>query len=297
MKDWSTVTRSKPCPVCGKHDWCAIRKDGSAAACTRIEEGCARHRDGSSIEFEHGMGWVHRLGQQDTAYARVKAALGVAPDTAPPARNWRGFAAEAMQSLAWGKCEALAEELGVTPLTLGKLWVGWSHEHKAFTFPMQNADADFVGVRLRYPDGRKLSVRGGKEGIFSLTWTGCAGPLVVCEGASDAAAVHDWGFASLGRPSCRGAVDIIVDVARRCRREVWIVSDVEGRRELPNGSVLPDGPGVDGAVRLANLLSEFTPTKILVPGWSKDVREAKAAGWTRERLERMAQTQKFWTPQ
>jgi len=36
------VTRSRPCPVCGKPDWCLVAPDGSAAICPRVKEGALR---------------------------------------------------------------------------------------------------------------------------------------------------------------------------------------------------------------------------------------------------------------
>ena len=32
---WSRVSTDRPCPICGKPDWCTITPDGTAACCMR----------------------------------------------------------------------------------------------------------------------------------------------------------------------------------------------------------------------------------------------------------------------
>ena len=52
--DWLRVSRSRPCPICGKPDWCLIvgpTDDPTAAICARVESG---NRRGDA-------GWLHRL--------------------------------------------------------------------------------------------------------------------------------------------------------------------------------------------------------------------------------------------
>jgi len=47
------VNRQRPCPVCGKPDWCLVAPDKSAAICARIEE--------SSVKRCGDAGWLHIL--------------------------------------------------------------------------------------------------------------------------------------------------------------------------------------------------------------------------------------------
>ena len=37
--DWVHVSEKRPCPICGKPDWCLIAKDGGAAICPRTPSG------------------------------------------------------------------------------------------------------------------------------------------------------------------------------------------------------------------------------------------------------------------
>ena len=51
MDRFHKVSRSEPCPVCGKPDWCVVSNDGGTAICMRVE---------SDRPHDRG-GWVHVL--------------------------------------------------------------------------------------------------------------------------------------------------------------------------------------------------------------------------------------------
>lgn len=54
---WKNVSRTNPCPVCGKPDWCSITQDGTWVACRRVDDGQAQHRiDKAGIDY-----WLYRL--------------------------------------------------------------------------------------------------------------------------------------------------------------------------------------------------------------------------------------------
>jgi Domain of unknown function (DUF3854) len=63
------VSRTSPCPTCGKPTWCLVARDGRYAVCMRVESG----------RLAHGGGWVHRLG--DGLHFAVAA-----PDWSPASR-------------------------------------------------------------------------------------------------------------------------------------------------------------------------------------------------------------------
>jgi 5S rRNA maturation endonuclease (ribonuclease M5) len=167
--------------------------------------------------------------------------------------------------------ESLAAHLGVSVDSLVKLSVGWSTQNDAFTFPMRDSENNFVGIRLRGRDGRKWSVRGGREGLFMSHWLD-ADPLLVCEGPTDTAALMDLGFTAVGRPSCTGGTQLVLDLVRASHWDkVVIVAD-------------DDPPGWSGAQRLAHkLLPEMRKVKIVTPpAGVKDAREWKRQGATRD---------------
>lgn len=35
--NWVRVKRNKPCPICGRPDWCSVSEDGTVVVCMRTE--------------------------------------------------------------------------------------------------------------------------------------------------------------------------------------------------------------------------------------------------------------------
>lgn len=60
----------------------------------------------------------------------------------------------------------LAINLGVSTDSLTATGCAWAAPHGAWAWPMFNSAGHIVGIRLRAEDGRKWSVRGGREGLF-----------------------------------------------------------------------------------------------------------------------------------
>jgi hypothetical protein len=179
------------------------------------------------------------------------------------------LAAEFRQALDPGRLLQLATGLGLTTNSLRALGVGWSEAHRAWTFPMLDSAGRVLGIRLRLQGGRKLAVRGGREGLFLPP--DLLRPdrdhlerLLICEGPTDTAALLDMGFADVaGRPSCTGGVRLLVDLVRARRPgDVVIVSDA-------------DEPGRVGATFLASALRVHVPQVRVVepPAGTKDARE------------------------
>ncbi|WP_422931447.1 hypothetical protein [Singulisphaera sp. PoT] len=165
-----------------------------------------------------------------------------------------------------------ASSLGISPSGLQRLGVGWAEEYDAWTFPMVGSDDRVIGVRLRLSGGRKISIRGGHEGIFVPADLHGSEPLLIAEGASDTCALLDLGFETIGRPSCRGGTRIVLEFVRRRRpSQVAIMAD-------------GDAPGLEGAKALAGRLMVSCPRVVIVtpPEGIKDVRAWKMAGATRE---------------
>jgi hypothetical protein len=134
-----------------------------------------------------------------------------------------------------------------------------------------------LGVRLRLSGGRKLSVKGGKEGLFvpgphpnPLPKGEGTGLLLIAEGPTDTAALLDLGFSAVGRPSCTGGVALLVKLVQHHRPEaVVIVADA-------------DAAGIGGAESLAAKLTAYCPMVRVVtpPAGVKDAREWKRRGAT-----------------
>lgn len=254
---WQRVTKRTPCPVCDRPDWCLLADDGSAAICSRVES--------PKLVGTKNAGWLHRLTEKvDTRRFPIRRAIV----SCSPARvvDCGKLAAEYAAAISQGQVELLAAELGVSELSLHRLGLGWDGE--AYCFPMRGADGTVVGIRRRLPDGRKLSVRGGHEGLFLPTGLSTEGPLLVTEGPTDCAALLDLRFSAIGRPSCTGGTRIVCELCKG--RPVVVVSD-------------NDAPGLRGAVSLAATLRVYCPFVkfITPPDRTKDARSWLNRGATR----------------
>lgn len=265
LDDFPRVTRGHPCPVCGKADWCLARRDGSEAICQRIESR-QRFRDA---------GWLHVLRKRDVDYhTRPHSSMRMRLSTPP------GIDALAHHAITRGepRLHELAENLGVSAQALARLQVGW-HEGK-WSFPMCDSAGRIIGVRLRFPNGGKISVKGGREGLFLPTGLLAASPadsaLLLPEGASDTAAILDLGFEAVGRPNDRGGFFPILGLIRsRALRQVVVVAD-------------HDPAGIRGATLLAQRLrAHCADVRIIAPPRGiKDAREWKRRGATHADLAR-----------
>ena len=263
---WHRVSRRRPCPVCQHDTWCVyVGPDDmpEAVLCQRVE---SPRRIGEA-------GWLHRLRDSATAWppwqntlrraVRMATDVRGGPDLAGMVERWRLLEDSP-------RLRRLADSLGVSALTLRRLGVGWSTRYSAWTFPMSDAGGRIVGIRLRRPDGRKLSVRGGKEGLFVPESLNPGGWLLVSEGPTDTAALLDLEFPTVGRPSCAGGARHAIELVRRLAvPEVVIVAD-------------SDAPGQRGAHHLASVLAAYCPAVRVIapPAGIKDAREWKQRGAT-----------------
>jgi DNA primase len=185
------------------------------------------------------------------------------PDVAKLAADYRA----AVRPAALDK---LAVALGVSAESLWRMRVGWSAKNRAWAFPMSNAAGDVLGIRLRLPSARKLSVKGGKEGLFIPEGIDAGGLLLIAEGPTDTAALLDLGFSAVGRPSCTGGAGLLVELVRKLKPSgVVIVADA-------------DMPGQRGAESLAAALVAYcSEVRIITPpAGVKDAREWKRNGAT-----------------
>lgn len=254
---WRRVTRSAPCPVCGRPDWCMLAPDGGAAICARVE---SDRRAGDA-------GYLHRLrdgrgGRRE--YVRRIPARVPGPTVAI---DFGALAARYTAALSADRLADLAGSLGVSAAALSRLRAGW--DGSAYTFPMRDASGRVVGVRRRFPDGRKLSVKGGHEGLFIPRDLAGDGLLCIAEGPTDTASLLTLGVETIGRPSCRGAVHHACDVASR--RDAVVIAD-------------GDKPGREGAIRLCGALRIRARSVRLIapPAGVKDARAWVEAGATRD---------------
>jgi hypothetical protein len=261
--DWIRVNAKRPCPVCHKPDWCTITEDGTASCCMRVE----------SARYMRNGGWLHRLSDPLPTYAPPKPPIRTQPKSF--AALWAGW----RQETAPTKIEAFASKLGVTPQSLDDLGAAWAWRHSAWAFPMLDGAGTTIGIRLRSENGRKWSVSGSHQGLFTpMLWVDMPREALICEGPTDTAAGLSLGFLAIGRPSCLGCEAMLPAVFRRIGvSRVVIVSD-------------NDGPGKAGALKLASSLR--VPWKIIVPP-CKDLRAWVISGASRQLVETVI-NQQIW---
>jgi len=262
---WQRVTKRRPCPVCGRPDWCMITGPAdspTAVICARTE---SQKQCGAA-------GWLHVLRDDGPTWPAWKRTIpaAVRQMCGPDRLDFGKLAAEFCAAVQPQALARLAASLGLSMSSLDRLHVGWASRHRAWSFPMTDVDGNVLGIRLRKPDGTKLSVKGGHEGLFIREGGAEGGRLLIAEGPTDTAALLDLEFFAVGRPSCTGGVKLLIEVVRRLRTpEVVIVAD-------------GDAPGLRGAESLAAVMTVLCPAVRIVtpPAGIKDARAWKRAGAT-----------------
>jgi hypothetical protein len=254
------VNKEHRCPVCGKGDWCLRRPDGSAAICARVEQG--------SVERAGEAGYLHVLDGKIKTGPSTSLGMTRRKKTGPSGKvgmtiDFAKMAEEFRQRCSERQVRFLGQSLGVLPASLKRLGVGWDGE--AFCFPMRDVRMNVIGIRRRLGNGRKVCVRGSRNGLFIPAGIETAAKLVVCEGPTDCAAALDLGYAAIGRPNCDSKVPMTVAYIRQ--RAVVIVAD-------------RDSAGMRGARKLTEALvnSGSSVRFVLPPNGTKDLRQWKQSG-------------------
>lgn len=58
MRAWTDVSRSDPCTICGKADWCARSRDGIWVLCRRVGQGGIHKTDKTGVDY-----WLYRVAE------------------------------------------------------------------------------------------------------------------------------------------------------------------------------------------------------------------------------------------
>ena len=294
MDRFHKVSRSEPCPVCGKPDWCVVSNDGGTAICMRVE---------SDRPHDRG-GWVHVL-KSIAPVRRVYAPPPVRRRVVDMARLFDGYRREFTDRP--DSADRLGAELGLGGAAVDRLACGRSAFYMSWCFPMRDGDGRITGIRLRrYGSGDKFSVPGSRDGLFydpdlrveRTVSNGIYGrELAIVEGASDCAAAYAIGLAAVGRSSCSTGADALKRLCERLRvNRVTIVTDNDRfkARIVRHPGCAPRRemwrPGVEGAERLADDLKAMY--RIVTPP-KKDLREWVRCGCTAETFREAAERQKW----
>ena len=207
---WIRVTKQFRCPICGKHDWCMVSQDGTAAICSRVPS--------PKVVGDKGAGWLHELENK---------IMSEYLDNPPPEPPPPDFGVIQEYYLLVTKAVTLARDIGVSAKSLARLNVGWDANTQSDTFPMKNAKGKIIGIRKRRRiDGQYLCTKGSKEGLFIPAGLDPSKPLAIVEGATDTAAMLDLGFECMGRPNNLGGLHIIMQILNKYQPKfILVVSD------------------------------------------------------------------------
>ena len=271
--NWHNVSRREPCPVCHKPDWCTISNDGAMCVCRRVE---------SDHPARSGVGWVHRLGEDNRCRCRTASKTSILHLGTTPTPDFAAIHAafdghpDMQEGLAFG--------LGLDGASFAALDVRYDAAKECMSFPMRNPQDEITGLRYRHlATGRKWSEKGSRDGLFMPREPERTEHLVITEGPTDTAAALSLGLNAVGRSSCLSGVPLVRDLvhARQIRR-VTIVAD-------------RDRPGMDGAHRLAAALPVLS--RILVPPEGiKDMRDWYRQGLTRTQFDEAANAIRWQLP-
>ena len=267
------VNKNKPCPICGKWDWCLTAENRSAAICARIEDG--------SIKRCGDAGYLHILIDRHRSHRnRSQRSFTVRPNERPD-RDFAALQQQYSRQITNQQLNDLSQQLGLSTQSLKRIRIGWDRE--AYTFPMSDPQGRIIGIRRRFPSGCKVSVTGSNNGLFVPTALQGKRPLLIVEGESDLAAALDLGFDSIGRPNCNSKV-LMTAKAAKGRRDIVIVGD-------------NDAVGRTGAEKLADaLILHYPCVKIVYPPNSiKDLREWSQAGLRGGKLRQIIERTKSLT--
>jgi hypothetical protein len=264
---WKRVSKSEPCVICGKPDWCLRTVDSALAICARIE---------SPRPTKSSAGWVHVLSEERRSKDRWRPIRRPShSDVRIP--TYLGELAERLHRATTDDAYGwLAARLGVSIDSLRSLRVGWNASKRSFSFPMMEPNARICGIRYRSLDDSKYSELGGREGLFFDPSALSRNYLIVVEGGSDTAASISLGFPSVvGRSNCVGNVKQLVTLCRRLLPNLVVI--------VPDN----DQPGVRGAESLSAALP-MKPFVLRLPETIKDVRQCisstKNADWLRDQI-------------
>ncbi len=268
-ENWIAVSKSKPCPICGKPDNCKISRDRGAVFCGRVP---------SNKQPNAGGQWLHIL-SNSSGYSHP--VLG----DAPPAQTKPKSTAKPIKTTDWDKnvdhfCSQgkeslpdLAIQLGVDVEVLRRLRVGRVKDDRNdfWTVPERDADGKIIGVVRRYSKtGKKFAFKDCNRGLtYCDDWDKTPGPIYLVEGHSDTAALMTMGCCVVGRPSNSGGTDQLIELLKHQPNRQIIVLGEHDQKE--NGT----WPGRAGAISTAKGLSAGLGRPIdwaLPPAGYKDVR-------------------------
>jgi hypothetical protein len=254
--EWVEASKSFKCPHCESDHWCSYNVRNKGWVCMRSSGGKPTKNGGSWFpEGENNRPKFIPKPKPEKPHIDAAALM----NTFRRDTNTQDVA-------------LLAHNLGVSLQSLIDVGVAWARPHSAWAFPMFAGTGQCVGIRLRLRDERKISVCGGREGLF-LPRIRPAHTAYIVEGPTDLSAALTLGLWGIGRPSCRGGIaHTQVAINRLGIRRCILIGDNDLSKWENQES-----PGIDGAKHLAHELQVPVATMLLP---TKDLRQFVNDGGT-----------------
>ena len=271
---WREATEDEPCPICGREHFCMIGR--VSVLCTQLE---------SPKPSKAGFGWWH-------SYPNSAERPTFIPKPKPPRitdaelhAKWEPILKSCKGMV---KVAELAAELGVDHWSLEALGFAW--DSTQYIIPTRNHRGLITGLDTRWKDGTKMVVPGSRRGlIYAKNWLDYTGPVLIVEGASDAAAALTMRLCVLGRPSNIGGVELLTRMLGNVQRRIIVIAERDRKRHEDLSEMvrkqhdpackgcLRCWPGMGGAKHTANALWKRLGRRVdwaFVPAPAKDMR-----GW------------------
>lgn len=290
-REWIRVSKSAPCPICEKPDWCSMSSDGKAVRCMRAQnERRSKGRDGQ-------VGWIWTLDDPIPDHViqanKTKKVNRLSLDDIKTLhrKHFLHHEAEAAR-------REIADKLNIRTAVLRSMevGVGWTDRGEQYTsWPSRSAEGKVIGIIRRFASGKKLTYPGtSNAGVFtSAFWWIPMGPVFIVEGGSDTAALTDANLCVIGRPSNTGGAQVIAEMIarRRTKSECFVVTEMDEKDEsnIPKRLNHPPEcpgchlcwPGYSGALAVAKQLEDvsrgsLTASVVFPPRGFKDVQAAWA---------------------
>jgi hypothetical protein len=242
------------CPLCGHASGCSRTNDG-LHFCLRTSDNVPGWR---WLSRNKPQAQWHLYRREDDGTSPlpviVRPSLPRAAEERSPYLDMEGEAKKYRTALTPRRANLLADSLGLPVTALDLLeGIGWSNGKCCYTLPERDGRGSIIGLSLRWLDGRKRVMRGGRRGLFLPTnWQALPGPVRIPEGASDVLALAFIGIPCVGRPSAMAGAELLADLLRNVDRPIVVLGENDAKG---------DGrwPGREGAIWMAERLRELLP--------------------------------------